>query len=60
VGVGHLLIGQGAAQLIARVPLPIGAILGFMVSLAISTIVAIVLALALLRNITEPTGASHS
>lgn len=60
VTIGLLLIGQGAAQLIAKVPLPIGAILGFMGSFAISTIVATVLTGVLFRNVAEPTGAKPS
>jgi len=60
VTIGLLLMGQGAAQLIAKVPLPIGAILGFMVSFAISTLVATALTIVLLRNVTEPIGAGTS
>jgi hypothetical protein len=60
VTTGLLLMGQGAAQLISRVPLPIGAILGFMVSFAISTIVATVLTIVLFRNIADSTGARPS
>lgn len=51
VTIGLLLIGQGAAQLLLRVPLPIGAILGFMVSFAISTVVALCLTVVLFRNV---------
>lgn len=46
--------------MIAKVPLPIGAILGFMGSFAISTIVATVLTGVLFRNVAEPTGAKPS
>lgn len=55
--IGLLLIGQGAAQLLLKVPLPIGAILGFMVSFAISTLVALALIIVLFRNVTNPAGA---
>jgi hypothetical protein len=60
VTIGLLLMGQGAAQLIARVPLPMGAILGFMVSFAISTIVACALTIVLFRNVTDSTGVGTS
>lgn len=60
VTIGLLLLGQGAAQLISRVPLPIGAILGFMGSFAISTIVATVLTIVLFRSIADSNGARPS
>ncbi len=55
VTIGVLLLGQGAAQLLAGVPLPIGAIVGFMASFAILTFVAILFSIVLLRNI-KPEG----
>ena len=56
VTIGLMLIGQGAAQLLAKVPLPIGAILGFMVWFAISTAVALCLTVVLFRNLANATG----
>ena len=51
VTIGTALIGQGAAQLLLRVPLPIGAIVGFMLSFASMTLIAAGLAVVILRNI---------
>jgi hypothetical protein len=51
VTIGVLLLGQGAAQLVAGVPLPIGAIIGFMGSFAILTLIAVVFSIVLLRHI---------
>lgn len=55
VTIGTALIGQGIAQLAFQVPLPIGAIIGFMLSFAIMTIIALGLTVIVLRGISNTT-----
>lgn len=56
---GLMLIGQGASQLLSKVPLPIGAILGFMGSFAISTVIALCLTVVLFRHVSDAPGAAQ-
>jgi len=51
VTIGVALIGQGVAQIVLQVPLPIGAIIGFMFSFAVMTFIALVLTALILRRI---------
>lgn len=51
VTIGIALIGQGIAQIVLQVPLPIGAIIGFMLSFAIMTLIALGLTIILFRRI---------
>ncbi len=50
---GTSLLGQGAAQLLYRVPMAPGQIIGFMGTFAILTLVSIYLTVVLLRDIAE-------
>lgn len=51
VTIGVALIGQGIAQIVLQVPLPIGAIIGFMLSFATMTLIALGLTSVLLRRL---------
>jgi hypothetical protein len=53
VTVGIALIGQGIAQIVLQVPLPIGAIIGFMLSFAIMTFIALALTIVIFRRISN-------
>jgi hypothetical protein len=53
VTIGIALIGQGIAQITLQVPLAIGAIIGFMSSFAIMTLIALWLTIVVFRNVTD-------